>query len=276
MSPGKVFASPYTVLHKIFSIVSKYRARSRATSSVVTEPFPQPRSAPLVGTYFVDRDQPPLLPEQAETVRRFHDLYYRRWFGGGGDTINLSWFGHETLKCPLDLWLYQELIVRTRPDVIVETGTWFGGSALYLAMMFDQLNHGRVITVDHEPKNGLPQHPRITYVSGSSTDPDIVAAVHESVGGARAMVILDSDHHAAHVYDEIRAYRTLVHPGDYLVVEDTNVNGHPAFEEFGPGPMEAVTRFLSESDDFEVDRRCERFMMTLNPGGYLKRKPPTS
>jgi len=228
--------------------------------------------AEVPGTYAVDRDQPPLSPEHAEVVRQFHDLYYRRWSGAGGDTISLSWFGFETLKCPLDLWMYQELLVRTRPDVVVETGTWRGGSALYLAMVLDQLGHGRVITIDANPQGNFPEHPRITYVAGSSTDPAIVAGVYGSVGATRAMVILDSDHTEQHVYDEIVTYSPLVQPGDYLVVEDTNINGHPTLQEFGPGPMEAVLRFLSETDDFEVDRRCERFLMTLNPSGYLKRK----
>jgi len=54
-------------------------------------------------------------------------------------------------------------------------------------------------------------------------------------------------------------------------VEDTNVNGHPAYPDFGPGPMEAVDRFLSDNDEFVIDRRCERFLMTLNPSGYLRR-----
>lgn len=225
----------------------------------------------IVGTHIVDRDQPPLSPEQTQVVRDFHDLYYTRWSNGGGDTINTSWFGYQTLKCPLDLWLYQELIFRTRPDVIVETGTWRGGSALYLAMMFDQLNQGRVITVDINADDTRPRHPRITYVLGSSTDPETVAAVHNLVDGARAMVILDSDHAAGHVYDEIVAYQPLVRAGDYLIVEDTNVNGHPTFPEFGPGPMEAVERFLAGNSEFTVDRRCERFLMTLNPGGYLRR-----
>src|SRR5437660_9380240 len=58
----------------------------------------------------------------------------------------------------------------------------------------------------------------------------------------------------------------------YLIVEDTSVNGHPTFPEFGPGPMEAVDRFLSENDEFVIDQRCERFLMTLNPRGYLRRK----
>jgi cephalosporin hydroxylase len=228
-------------------------------------------TAPL-GTHFVDRDQPPLSAAEADVVRAFHDLYYTRWLKGGGDTINLSWFGHQTVKCPLDLWLYQELLVRTRPDVVVETGTYHGGSALYLAMVFDALNHGRVITVDVKAHENRPQHDRITYVAGSSTDPEIVAAVHGLVGGARAMVVLDSNHQTAHVYDELLAYAPLVHAGDYLIVEDTNVNGHPTFAEFGPGPMEAVAQFLAKNDDFDVDRRCERFLMTLNPGGYLRRR----
>lgn len=64
------------------------------------------------------------------------------------------------------------------------------------------------------------------------------------VGNADAMVILDSDHSAAHVHDELRAYHTLVQPGDYLIVENTNANGHPTWPEFGPGPMETLDRFL--------------------------------
>src|SRR5438034_986393 len=116
-----------------------------------------------LGTYFLDRDQPPLSSKEAEVVCRFHDLYYRRWMAGGADTINLSWFGYELLKCPLDLWLYQELLVRTRPDVVVETGTWCGGSALYIATVLDQISHGLVITVDIEEKPNRPEHPRIRY-----------------------------------------------------------------------------------------------------------------
>ena len=88
------------------------------------------------GNYFVDREQPPLSAADAEVARQFHELYYRRWTEQNADTINLSWFGHELLKCPLDLWVYQELLVRTRPDFVVETGTYCGGSALYFAMLF--------------------------------------------------------------------------------------------------------------------------------------------
>jgi cephalosporin hydroxylase len=105
----------------------------------------------------------------------------------------------------------------------------------------------------------------------------MVAQVRETVGSQRAMVVLDSDHRAVHVYQEMTAYSPLVQLGDYLIVEDTNVNGHPAYADFGPGPMEAADKFLSENDEFMVDTSCERFLMTLNPKGYLRRtKPRTS
>ncbi len=227
-----------------------------------------------LGNYFVDRDQPPLSPKETEVVRQFHDLYYRHWLRRGADTLQLSWFGYEIVKCPLDLWIYQELLVRTRPEIIVETGTWCGGSALYFAMLLDHIGHGRVVTVDIEVKPNRPQHSRITYLTGSSVDTAIIAQVRETVGSHRAMVVLDSDHHGAHVYDEIIAYSPLVQTGDYMIVEDTSLNGHPVWPDFGPGPMEAVEKFLSQNDEFVIDRRCERFLMTQYPHGYLKRAKP--
>jgi cephalosporin hydroxylase len=59
--------------------------------------------------------------------------------------------------------------------------------------------------------------------------------------------------------------------GSYLIVEDTNINGHPALPEFGPGPWEAVEAFLAETDEFEADHRQEKYFFTMNPNGYLRR-----
>jgi len=211
------------------------------------------------------------LPEaDRETIDAFHRLYYQTWRTGKG-TIDLSWFGHRTLKCPFDLWTYQEIIVDTRPDVIVESGTAFGGSALYLATVLDALGHGRILSIDVEKRGKPPGHPRIEYVSGSSVDPAILDRIRTETKGGKTMVILDSDHSQAHVEAELAAYRDIVSVGCYLIVEDTDINGHPARPEFGPGPWEALQAFLATTDDFEVDRSRERFLLTLNPGGYLRR-----
>ena len=227
-----------------------------------------------IGTKFIDRDQPPLTAEEKELIGRFHDLYYRRWQKHGGDTIDVSWFGHIVRKCPLDLWVYQELLVRSRPDLVIETGTLYGGSALFMASLMDIMDHGRVITIDRSSNSERPRHPRIGYWTGSSVEQAIVRQAQEAAVGRRVMIILDSDHSADHVFQEIVCYSPLVQLGDYLIVEDTNVNGHPTYAEFGPGPMEAVERFLAWSNEFMVDERCERFLVTMNPKGYLKRVRP--
>src|ERR1043165_8820263 len=136
-----------------------------------------------LGNFFVEREQAALSPDEERIVRDFHQLYYGLWLarqdvaqdelgqarrarGATADTLTLSWFGYETMKCPLDLWIFQELLVRTRPDFVVETGTWRGGSALYLAMLFDSIGHGQVVTVEADAKPDLPAHPRIRYVVG--------------------------------------------------------------------------------------------------------------
>jgi cephalosporin hydroxylase len=227
-----------------------------------------------VGPESIDRDQPPLSPEEIDLINRFHDLYYRRWAWGGADTLWLNWFGFKVAKCPLDLWIYQEILVRRRPELVIETGTFMGGSALFMATVMELIGHGRVISIDTASHAGLPQHPRLSYWTGSSIDQEIVAEARKAAGDGRTMVVLDSDHSAAHVFQEIMSYRGLVQVGDYLIVEDTNINGHPTYPDFGPGPMEAIERFLAETDEFVSDTRCERFLMTCNPKGYLKRVRP--
>ena len=54
-------------------------------------------------------------------------------------------------------------------------------------------------------------------------------------------------------------------------MEDTNINGDPVSIEFGEGPMEAVGDFLESNKDFKVDKSKEKFFLTFNPNGYLKR-----
>jgi cephalosporin hydroxylase len=207
-------------------------------------------------------------------VREFHRLYYN-W--GSRTWSNTFWLGTPAQKCPLDLWIYQELLHELRPAVIVETGTAAGGSALFLASICDLLGQGSIVSVDVVAQPGLPKHERITYLTGSSTAPEIRTRVEELVGDrAPVLVILDSNHERDHVLEELRIYTPLVTPGSFVIVEDTNVNGHPVLPDFGPGPMEAVREFLRSSDEFSVDWGREKFFLTFNPGGYLQRQTPTA
>lgn len=240
-----------------------------------------------------------ITPElQTNIVDQFHKLYYDSYLFGKSWS-NTFWLGLPTQKCPLDLWIYQEMIFAIRPDVIIECGTANGGSALFLASMLDLVNRGEVLTIDIEDKvygdyvssygcpalpshevatdiedkvfGDRPQHKRIKYLHGSSTSEEIVEQVRKLLSDKQVMVILDSDHRKEHVLNELRIYSKFVTTGSYIIVEDTNLNGHPIAANFGAGPMEAVEEFLKENKDFVVDKSKEKFYLTFNPGGYLQR-----
>lgn len=213
----------------------------------------------------------PSAEQQAATEEFFRVFYAERV--SRRNTIKLSWLGYEVWKCPTDLWTYQEIVTETRPEVIVECGTRFGGGALYLATVFDLLGGpGHVVTIDTDTSLQRPPHRRITYVAGSSTDAAIVDRVRRATEGRRTMVILDSDHRAEHVTKELEIYPDLVAPNCYLIVDDTSIDVAPwAWEGFGPGPGAAVAAFLARDDRFVADPSRERFFLTLNPGGFLRR-----
>ncbi len=208
---------------------------------------------------------------EKEIVERFHRLYYDL-HQFGKTWKQTYWFGVRANKCPLDLWVYQEMLCEIRPDWIIETGTAYGGSAAFLASICDLLNQGRIITIDIAPREGRPKHPRIRYICGSSVEEEILNDVRGEIGPEdKVLVILDSDHRAPHVLAELRAFSKLVSLGSYMIVEDSNLNGHPVHADHGPGPMEAIEAFLKENNDFMIDKEREKFLLTFNPNGYLKK-----
>lgn len=212
-------------------------------------------------------------PSRDEVIRQFHELSYRdlkTWREN-------RWLGIHTEQNPNDVWVTQEILHEVRPDFVVETGTRFGGSAALWATLLQQINpQARVITIDIEDQvtdaRRLPVVQRsVDFLVGSSTAPEIVAQVQQRVKGKRTVVILDSDHSRDHVFKEMQLYAPIVSTGSYLIVQDTNVNGHPMLPAFGPGPWEAVEAFLPDHPEFQVDSTRERLLFTMHPRGYLKR-----
>lgn len=205
---------------------------------------------------------------------------YLRWYYDSAVWKRLSYRGVRTLKNPLDLWNYQEIIEELRIEWVLETGTRHGGSALFFAdLLAARAASGLVVSidVDHDSLQIAPDgHPRLRLLKGDSASPAIIGTIRSLLPPRRAplFLILDSDHRAPHVMRELNAYVPLLQSGDYLVVEDSCVNGHPVRPDFGPGPMEAIEAYLAANPGVVTPdtEREEKFACTFAPRGYFRKK----
>ncbi len=204
----------------------------------------------------------------------FHIQYY---YSEASWTHN-TFCGYTIYQCPLDLQLYQEVLFRKRPGYIIQTGVAGGGSLYYLASMMDVMDFPEdsiILGVDIQLTHSAQsiQHPRIRMLEGNSVSAGILERVKElTENNTNGMVILDSDHSKNHVSKEIVTYRDFVSPGQYLVVEDTNINSPVCFG-FGPGPLEAVNDFLLEDNRFQADDSLWlRNRFSFHQKGWLIRK----
>ena len=201
-------------------------------------------------------------------------------------SYHFSWLGRPIIQFPQDIIALQEIIWKTKPDLIIETGIAHGGSLIFSASMLELIgSEGRVLGIDIEirehNRKEIERHPlfkRIDLLEGSSIDPVIVEQVYNfAKDKKRILVILDSMHTHQHVLKELEIYSPLVKPGDYLIVFDTVINEMP--DNFFPdrpwsktnNPMTAVKEFLQKSDRFEVDFEIQqKLLITVAPNGYLK------
>ncbi|NPA24236.1 MAG: hypothetical protein GXO34_00225, partial [Deltaproteobacteria bacterium] len=162
----------------------------------------------------------------------------------------VSWMGIPTLKNVLDLWIYQELLYRVKPDLVIEMGSFRGGSTLYLAQLLEQMDCGRVLSVDLDHSRFEAKHPRISILTGATQDPEVIGQVKKQAAGQRVLVIHDADHNRETVLADLHAYADLVAVGSYFIVEDGIVDLFPSGTLLGdtlpgPGPLPAIREFLA-------------------------------
>lgn len=184
------------------------------------------------------------------------------------------WMGVRALKNPLDAWIYQEIIYEVKPDVVIEIGSAEGGSTLYLAHLLDLLGRGIVISIDIDRTNYHVVHSRIITITGDSSSSETVAKVSELCSGKSVLVVHDADHSKEQVLKDLRIYSGFVSINSYFIVEDSIIDlfrPKDGIGDFEDGPLPAIEEFLGSDSDFIVDAGRERYILTYNPKGFLKR-----
>jgi len=232
----------------------------------------------IVGFLYYEQKLPPFQERnKPSTEKDVLDNFHILWYQNRNTWIKNKWPGVLARQNPMDIWVTQEIIVETKSDFVIETGTFYGGSALVWATILQQVNpKGRVITVDikdytQEAKKRPLWKEKIDFILGSSVAPEVLEAVRKRVEGKKVLVIFDSDHRKDHVLKELFAYSPFVQVGGYIIIQDTNLNGHPIYPGSEPGPIEAVEEFLAVDKHFEPDLGRERLLFTFCPRGFLKR-----
>ncbi len=184
-------------------------------------------------------------------------------------TKQVQYRGVPTWKNVFDLWVIQEIIHETQPEIVIEIGCKFGGTTLWLSDTMKTVASGSVISVDvNRPRIDFSEN--VQFIEGDSIASGTVEQVASLRGDQRTMVLADGNHAADHVFQELVLYGPMVAPGCYFVVEDgiVDVMDWPQYQ---PGPLVAVQRFLGENSSFVADERREKFILTYAPGGFLKR-----
>lgn len=222
-------------------------------------------------------------------TRLFSQLFYRskgsepeeyaKWYFNNLIWQDTTWMGIETYKSPCDMWNYQEILFKVKPSLLIEFGTAFGGSALFWTSVMRQIGEPfKVLSVDISHALLKPEarrDPDVEFVESSSTAPEIakrIESLRKEYPG-KVFAILDSDHSMEHVLAEMKLLRPLLVSDDYLVVEDSLLNGHPVAPEWGPGPYEAIEAYEKEfPNDYTHDTpRANKFGWSFAPYGFLIR-----
>ena len=173
-------------------------------------------------------------------------------------SYQFDWLGVPIIQMPGDLIVFQDIVYKTRPDLIIETGVARGGSLIFWASIQQLCGiEGRVLGIDIDIRDHAIQAIRssrfnenIELILGSSTSEDVIPKVAGIASNfERVMVVLDSNHTHDHVMEELKLYSELVSPGCMLLVLDTAIDDLEVDPDrnWGPGasPKSAVLDFMA-------------------------------
>jgi cephalosporin hydroxylase len=213
------------------------------------------------------------------------------WRARAEQALFETYAGLPCMKLPEDLRIYEHLLWLDPPEVVIELGTYAGGSTLWFRDRLRTLrDYGRIdephliaidteIDVTAERLQLADPHFResITLLRGDVSDPELVDQVEPLIEpGTRCLVIEDTAHTHETTIASLQSFARFVQPGGFYVVEDGGVDIeelrlHPALPR---GVLSAVNEFLGSSAGaaFEQRRDLELYGLGCQPQGILQRR----
>lgn len=202
-----------------------------------------------------------------------------------------NFMGQPALQLPQDMFAMAEIIWKIKPEIIVELGSCWCGTTLFLTSVLNTCNpDGHVFGIDiYQPEdlkrriyntclNNSLHHCHL--ITSSSIDTNLINVIENlslnTLGKTRILVIMDSDHTESHLLKELDMWFPLVPPESYIVVCDTVIEKLPEeqerIREWGPenNPATALDKFMKLHGDFEIDTELQNKLL-LSCNTYVRR-----
>jgi cephalosporin hydroxylase len=157
----------------------------------------------------------------------------------------MRWRGIPLMKNVFDFALYPMLLGELRPMSIFEVGSGLGASAIWFADTLTALGiSARVDSVDLVEVQ--IEHPNVTFHQGDCSNPEQLFDLDVLRSAPHPWLVVEDAHH--NVEAVLEHFHKFLVPGDYLVVEDSDVK------------REALRKFVgAHPGDYLVDTQFTDF-----------------
>jgi cephalosporin hydroxylase len=139
----------------------------------------------------------------------------------------------------------------------------------------DLINKGRVISLDINHGGFKAEHKRLSKVTGDSTAPETIKELLAKAGSPKSCLIIhDGSHKKGDIKKDFKSYSSLVSVGSYFIIEDGIMDVMDWKDHRTAGHdcgMFAGLEIAAENENFEIDASREKYIITNNPQGFLRR-----
>ena len=205
-----------------------------------------------------------------------YDLWNFYLHSDKGPHYRLPWGETFMTKLPMDVWIYKSLIVKSKPNLIIEIGTQRGTSAILLNELSQEFNT-KVITFDIlKPKSDILLKFKKLNISFFQTDCTTEKIINDvlSVGivenEIRALVIDDGSHDKKDVLKTFNLLKTFIKSQFFYVIEDGFSNELLGAKNFLA--MNAVREILKSDKSFVNYKEFDDFLFSSAFMAILQRQ----